>query len=682
MKTLLVFLLSFMALSFVAYTPTWAHTTEVGIGDVAPDIVLPNPNGLNASLSALNGNIVLVYFWVSWDPGSRKNNAELENLYKKYHTSLFPGAKGFEIFTVSLDYENQEWINALRNDRLPGAYHTNDFYSKYAGVYGIAKLPAMFIVDENGVVQSKDADLTKIDQWLNERSGNATAAQTVVTIPSQPVQTDQENDGLYDDVQTDTPKPITPTKDDSKPAISTKSNVDDILGGATVTGKNYRVQVGAYKSIASVPIETLKQLGQVNTESAGDFKRVLVGSYAKLSEAISLQKKLQKTGYPGAIIVQYDNNNRVKVMTKAELEKAESALPPVPVKNPMGGNATKTAQNNARKATNNNTAKVEWQKMPDPTTAKTTAKTTAQAKPKVAAVEEPVADNLSSVKIDAKNIAVLKQKSAGQKVVTNMPTTKYPTAKADEALMADFTPPADANQAGFTWTEPTKSTAKGFSAKPVFTPPTQTAKGAPVAAAEQTVSDPNFSESYTKSGSNVSFTPPTTGALSSDRPTYYDYNDPYISASYTKPNDTYTNSSTATYKSGATTTTVTQTTTTTTTPVTAAPIERQKATPTNATAPATTKPTVSTTPPAPTTTAPTLPTSERQKATPINGVTPATAAPNTSTPAATAKTEANSKIDNLDQYLDNYDYSSASSSKSKILKNKEKRNKKKNKEKK
>ena len=81
MKTLLAFLVSFITSSFVAYTPAMAHTAEVGIGDVAPDIVLPNPNGVNASLSSLSGNVVLVYFWVSWDPGSRKNNAELEAIY-------------------------------------------------------------------------------------------------------------------------------------------------------------------------------------------------------------------------------------------------------------------------------------------------------------------------------------------------------------------------------------------------------------------------------------------------------------------------------------------------------------------------------------------------------------------------------------------------------------------------
>lgn len=699
MKNLFAFLVSFITLSFVAYTPAMAHTAEVGIGDVAPDIVLPNPNGVNASLSSLSGNVVLVYFWVSWDPGSRKNNAELENLYKKYHTALFPGAKGFEIFTVSLDYENQEWIAALRNDRLPGAYHTNDFYSKYAGVYGIDKLPAMFIVDENGVVQSNDPDLTNIDKWLTERSGGGTA-QTVVTIPS--VAPDTWTPGKEEEVYTPpvekrpptgTTKAVAPPSTKPKSAVTTPNATEaalipDVSVASAATGKNYRVQVGAFKSIASARTEALSQFGQVSTETAGDFKRVLVGSCAKLSEAKELQKQLQKSGYPDAIVVQYDGTKRVKVLTKADLEKAETALPAVPVKNAMGGK-TSTAQTNARKITNasSTTANVEWQKMPDPTATakagKVTPKNTTQASKakttKVAAVEEPVVDNLTSIQIDAKNIGVLKQKNAGQKVATNVAIKPYPTAKADETLMAEFTPPITTEQAGFTWSESAKVTAKGNATKPAFTPPNATAKNTQTAAAEQTMSDPNFSESYTKSSSTVTFASPTittttTNTLSQDRPTYYDFHDPYISASYTKPNDP--NNNTTTYKSGTTTTTtVTKTTTavpTTTTPTVvsapvAAPIERQKATPINATAPTANTPAVATTP----ATASTPP--DRQKATPINAT-----APTTTTPAASnAKTEATNKIDNIDQYLDSYDYSNASSNKSKILKNKEKRNKKK-----
>jgi cell division septation protein DedD len=703
MKTLLAFLVSFITSSFVAYTPAMAHTAEVGIGDVAPDIVLPNPNGVNASLSSLSGNVVLVYFWVSWDPGSRKNNAELENLYKKYHTALFPGAKGFEIFTVSLDYENQEWIAALRNDRLPGAYHTNDFYSKYAGIYGIDKLPAMFIIDENGVVQSNNPDLTQIDQWLTERSGGG-AAQSVLTIPS--VAPDTWTPGKEEEVYTppvekpaptSTTKAVAPPSTKPKPAVTTPNATDvlipDVAVAPTTSGKNYRVQVGAFKSIVSARTEALSQFGQVSTETAGDFKRVLVGSCAKLSEVKELQKQLQKAGYPDAIVVQYDGTKRVKVLTKADLEKAETALPAVPIKNAMGGK-TSTAQTNARKITNasSTTANVEWQKMPDPTatpkTAKVTPKTTTQASKakttKVAAVEEPVVDNLTSIQIDAKDIGVLKQKKAGQKVAANVAIKPYPTAKADETLMAEFRPPITTEQAGFTWSETAKVTTKGNATKPAFTPPNATAKNTQTAATEQTMSDPNFSESYTKSSSTVTFTSPTiatttTNTLSQDRPTYYDFHDPYISAAYTKPNDP--NNNTTTYKSGTTTTTTTVTKTTTAVPTTttptvvsapvAAPIERQKATPINATAPTANTPAVATTP-ATTSTPP-----DRQKATPINATIPtANTTPNVAT-STNAKTEATNKIDNIDQYLDSYDYSNASSSKSKILKNKEKRNKKK-----
>lgn len=686
MKTILVFLISFITLSFIAILPATANTAEIGIGDVAPDIVLPNPNAVNASLSSLSGNVVLVYFWVSWDPGSRKNNAELENLYKKYHTTLFPGAKGFEIFTVSLDYENQEWIAALRNDRLPGAYHTNDFYSKYAGIYGIDKMPAMFIIDENGVVQSNDPDLTNIDKWLTERSGGG-AAQTVFTISSDPVTPNDWTPGIEDEtynvpVEKSVSKSTTKAKpklDVTTPKNTKETLIPDVSLASTATGKNYRVQVGAFKSIASARTEALSQFGQVSTETAGEFKRVLVGSCTKLSEVKELQKQLQKAGYPAAIVVQYEGTKRVKVLTKADLEKAETALPAVPVKNAMD-TKTSTAQTNARKITNasSNTTKVEWQKMPDPTATPKTANVTPKTK-KVAAVEEPVVDNITSIKIDAKNIDVLKQKNAGQKIATNIATKPYPTAKADETLMAEFTPQITTEQAGFTWSDPAAQiTSKNNVTNPTFTPPSIRAKNTQIAATEQTMSDPNFSESYTKSGSTVTFTSPTiatttTNTLSQDRPTYYDFHDPYISAAYTKPNDP--NNATTAYKSGTTTTTtaVTKTTTavpTTTTPTVVstpatAPIERQKATPINATAPAATTPAVATTP------ATTAATPDRQKATPINETTPTAPAP------SNAKTEATNKIDNIDQYLDGYDYSNASSSKSKILKNKEKRNKKK-----
>ena len=91
----------------------FANTSEaaapIEVGQVAPDISLPNQNKTVLSLSSLRGKMVLVQFWASWDPNSRANNPNLVRLHNKYKEAKFNNAKGFELFTVSLDSETDKW---------------------------------------------------------------------------------------------------------------------------------------------------------------------------------------------------------------------------------------------------------------------------------------------------------------------------------------------------------------------------------------------------------------------------------------------------------------------------------------------------------------------------------------------------------------------------------------------
>lgn len=723
-----------LSICFFAIVHTSFAQSAVSAGDIAPDIVLPNPNGINATLSSLGGNIVLVYFWVSWDPGSRAGNAQLDKLYNSYKTANFPGAKGFEFFTVSLDYESIEWTNALRNDRLPGAYHTNDFYSKYAGTYNIDKLPAIFIVDENGVVQLANTNLGTASEWLNQRSGGS--AQSTATVPSSTISSQAVT---TPPAAATTPAPTKDKNPPAKPAANTNNNAattpksgSNVAAETAVTGKNYQIQVGAFKNVTKAYTDALTTYGNVRTEVAGEYKRVLVGNFAKLSDAVGTLKQLQKDGFPDAMIVQYNGNKRERVVTKVEQEEAGSSLPPT-----LKGGKTKTATttaaaapNTQRKATNNGaTAKVEWQSMPDPThPSATKAKVSGSTKTAAAEVTEAnVADYYATTttttaavptEIDAANIAVLKKNKTT--ITTHQKTTNASVSPAAGAVSRTQTW-SNADVDGFTWLE--DGTPVPTIGSAVFTPPTtvfgdtewQTLGANPAnmanktattaAATETSLADPNFSETYTlvngvktygslqngewsewqtieqptnSTAPALNSTAPAFGTVpmgnSTDRPTYYDFHDPYISPAYTKPSS----------ETGITTKSTPN----------IAKLSTSVSPPRTTPAPT---PAVSSTPPAPAATAPANTDNNRPRANVLNnGAAVNTAPANTATPPVPAATTATPppaavtaapvvspttapapKVD-LDQYLNNYDYiDSSGDGKSKTLKNKEKRNTKK-----
>lgn len=152
---------------FQQYRDALMQEAEGGIAlnTVAPNIVLESPNGDTIQLKNLQGSYVLLDFWASWCQPCRIENPNVVKLYNKYH------AQGFEVFSVSLDANKEQWASAIKKDKLNWSNHGCDFHgwnSAVAQQYHVKQIPTTFLLDKKGKVIAKDIFGDELDVKLNE----------------------------------------------------------------------------------------------------------------------------------------------------------------------------------------------------------------------------------------------------------------------------------------------------------------------------------------------------------------------------------------------------------------------------------------------------------------------------------------------------------------------------------
>lgn len=131
-----------------------AKLKMVAIGQVAPDFTQNDVNGNPVSFSSVysQNKLTLLDFWAAWCGPCRAENPNVVAVNNEFN------AKGFTVFGVSLDRDQDAWLKAIADDKLAWTQVSDLAYWQNAAAqtYAIQSIPSNLLVDQTGKIIAKN----------------------------------------------------------------------------------------------------------------------------------------------------------------------------------------------------------------------------------------------------------------------------------------------------------------------------------------------------------------------------------------------------------------------------------------------------------------------------------------------------------------------------------------------